>query len=140
MNKKAVKKMLIDNEGLSLKPYHCTAGALSIAVGRNLDSRGVSEDEAMFMLENDIEVCVEELDRLCPWWTRLSENRQSVMIDLMFNLGASRLAKFVLFLRGIETADNAEVYAAAAEEFMDSQYAKQLPNRSKRNYELIKKG
>lgn len=140
MNKEAVKKMLIDNEGLSLKPYHCTAGALSIAVGRNLDSRGVSEEEAMFMLDNDITICEEALDKKYPWWRKLSEKRQSVLIDLMFNLGESRLAKFVNFLQKLETASSAEDYAGAAEELLDSLYAKQLPGRSKRNADLLRGG
>lgn len=140
MNKEAVKKMLIDNEGLSLKPYHCTAGALSIAVGRNLDSRGVSEEEAMFMLDNDITICEEALDKRYPWWRKLSEKRQSVLIDLMFNLGESRLAQFVNFLQKLETASSAEDYAGAAEELLDSLYAKQLPGRSKRNADLLRGG
>ncbi len=140
MNKEAVKKMLIDNEGISLKPYHCTAGALSIAVGRNLDSRGVSEEEAMFMLDNDITICEKALDKRYPWWRRLSEKRQSVLIDLMFNLGESRLAKFVNFLQKLETASSAEDYAGAAEELLDSLYAKQLPGRSKRNADLLRGG
>ena len=56
MNLDAMREMLIANEGLSLKVYKCTAGANSIGVGRNLDSRGISEDEAMLMLNNDIEL------------------------------------------------------------------------------------
>ncbi|MEC7092349.1 MAG: lysozyme [Pseudomonadota bacterium] len=140
MNLDNMREMLIANEGLSLKVYKCTAGANSIGVGRNLDSRGISEDEAMLMLTNDIDICIAALDKRYPWWKRLSEARQEVMVDLMFNLGESRLAKFVQFLQSMETASSAEDYAVAAEHLLDSLYAKQLPGRSKRNAEIIRGG
>ena len=140
MNLDTMREMLIANEGLSLKVYKCTAGANSIGVGRNLDSRGISEDEAMLMLNNDIEICIAALDKRYPWWKRLSEARQEVMVDLMFNLGESRLAKFVQFLQSMETASSAEDYAVAAEHLLDSLYAKQLPSRSQRNAEIIRGG
>ena len=140
MNLDNMREMLIANEGLSLKLYKCTAGITSIGVGRAIQTRGISEDEAMFMLNNDIEICVAALDKRYPWWKRLSEARQEVMVDLMFNLGESRLATFVQFLQSMETASSAEDYAVAAEHLLDSLYAKQLPGRSKRNAEIIRGG
>ena len=140
MNLDAMREMLISNEGLSLKLYKCTAGITSIGVGRAIQTRGISEDEAMLMLNNDIEICVDALDKRYPWWKRLSEARQEVMVDLMFNLGESRLAKFVQFLQSMETASSAEDYTVAAEHLLDSLYAKQLPGRSKRNAEIIRGG
>ena len=86
MNLDNMREMLIANEGLSLKLYKCTAGITSIGVGRAIQTRGISEDEAMFMLTNDIEICIAALDKRYPWWKRLSEARQEVMVDLMFNL------------------------------------------------------
>ena len=140
MNLDNMREMLIANEGLSLKLYKCTAGITSIGVGRAIQTRGISEDEAMFMLTNDIEICIAALDKHYPWWKRLSEARQEVMVDLMFNLGESRLAKFVQFLQSMETASSTEDYAVAAEHLLDSLYAKQLPGRSKRNAEIIRGG
>ena len=32
-----IKEQLVRHEGLRLKPYHCTAGRLTIGYGRNLD-------------------------------------------------------------------------------------------------------
>ena len=45
-----LKKRLVDFEGLVLKPYHCSQNYLSIGVGRNLDSNGITEEEAMYLL------------------------------------------------------------------------------------------
>ena len=59
-----IKEMLIKNEGLVLQPYRCKNNFLSLGVGRNLDANGISEDEAMFMLENDINRVVANLDKV----------------------------------------------------------------------------
>lgn len=44
------EQMLIRHEGLKLKPYQCTAGKLTIGVGRNIEDMGITEDEAIYML------------------------------------------------------------------------------------------
>ena len=45
---------LIDHEGLELKPYHCTADKLTIGVGRNIQDRGITEDEARYLLRTTL--------------------------------------------------------------------------------------
>ncbi len=37
-----IKAQLVRHEGLKLKPYRCTAGKLTIGIGRNLDNCGIS--------------------------------------------------------------------------------------------------
>lgn len=41
---------LIIDEGLRLFPYQCTAGAVTIGIGRNLDGNPLTTDECMRML------------------------------------------------------------------------------------------
>ena len=36
-----IKEQLVRHEGLRLKPYRCTAGKLTIGIGRNLDGRSI---------------------------------------------------------------------------------------------------
>ena len=38
-----IKEQLVRHEGLRLKPYRCTAGKLTIGIGRNLDDCGISK-------------------------------------------------------------------------------------------------
>ena len=52
-----IKAQLVRHEGLRLKPYRCTAGKLTIGIGRNLDDCGISQTEAYLLLENDIRNC-----------------------------------------------------------------------------------
>jgi len=44
-----IKQLIID-EGLKLKPYRCTAGKLTIGIGRNLDDNPLTPDEVMMFL------------------------------------------------------------------------------------------
>ena len=55
------KAQLVRHEGLRLKPYRCTAGKLTIGVGRNLEDKGISQQEAYELLENDIRECEVQL-------------------------------------------------------------------------------
>lgn len=50
----SIEDQLILHERLKLKPYRCSAGKLTIGVGRNLEDKGISEEEALFLLRNDI--------------------------------------------------------------------------------------
>ena len=61
MNLQEVQNMLIRHEGLKLFPYQCPAGKTTIGVGRNLDDKGISEKEAMYMLNEDIQSCYDSL-------------------------------------------------------------------------------
>ena len=63
-----IKEMLIKNEGLALQVYKCKNDFLTLGVGRNLDANGISEDEAMYLLENDIKRVIDNLDRNWQVW------------------------------------------------------------------------
>lgn len=119
---------LIRDEGEKLKPYRCTAGKLTIGVGRNLDDNGIRPIESRFMLENDISECEAVLKKNLPWIERLDAARKGVLINMCFNLGWPRLSKFVNTLSCIEKGD----YKAAAKGMLDSLWAKQVGDRAVR--------
>ena len=50
-----IKEQLVRHEGLRMKPFRCTAGKLTIGIGRNLDDYGISQTESYVLLENDIQ-------------------------------------------------------------------------------------
>ena len=121
-----VRKRLIEHEGIKLKPDHCTAGKLTIGVGRNLDDRGISQATATQMLEEDIEIVLDELKRALPFWEKLKWNYKEALVDLAFNMGVPRLMMFKRMLSAIE-ADEPD---KAAEELLDSRYASQVGVRA----------
>ena len=127
---------LIRDEGLKLRPYRCTAGKLTVGYGHNLDDVGISKTVAIFILRDDIEGCVVDLNRNARWWRSLPENCQRALINMCFNLGWPRLSKFQNMFAALQSGD----YARAADEALDSLWANQVGERAQRVAALIREG
>ena len=137
---------LIKHEGLKLQVYKDTLGIDTIGVGRNLEDRGIATAElkfmgltmkqvynqgitrahAIYMLKNDIEDMEIELAEKHPIVEELSAERQMVLVNMAFNLGVPRLSMFEKMWAAIENAD----YEKAAEEMLDSRWARQVGYRA----------
>jgi len=139
MNKNRLRQNLIREEGLELKPYYCTAEPpkLTIGVGRNIEDRGISEETAYHMLDEDIDLCIDELKVGIRRFEDYPEAIQETLVDLCFNMGIGRLLKFSRTLAYLEEGLETDNYTKAAVELMNSNYAKQLPARAKRNHDRI---
>lgn len=118
INYDALAHELQQVEGLKLTLYRCTAGKLSIGIGRNLEDRGISEDEARLMFRNDVAIIERELDRNIPWWRGLSDGRQRALINMAF-MGVPRLMGFRNMLSALQAGD----WDRAAAEARDSKWA-----------------
>ena len=57
-------------------------GLITVGYGRNVMGRGLSEEEALYLLQNDIDECMQELSVDYLWFNKLSDNRKMVMLDL----------------------------------------------------------
>jgi len=127
------------NEGLRLKPYLCTKEKLTIGFGRNLNDRGISKEEAEILLANDVasairDLCVVFGERL---FYDLVVARQMVLIDMVINMGLGRFRGFKNMIQAVKD----KWWDKAAYEILDSKYAREdVPNRAKRNAELMRKG
>lgn len=91
MNKEEFKKELRVDEGVRRWAYVDTTGNLTIGVGHNLTTKGISPVVMEQLLEEDIEEVVQELDRIAPWWRELDEVRQRALANMGFNLGVKKL-------------------------------------------------
>lgn len=127
---------LVRDEGVKLQPYRCTAGKLTIGVGRNIEDRGITNAEAMYLLNNDIAICESELTAVLPNWRELSDTRQRVLLNMVFNLGRARLMGFTKFLACLKMKD----FAGAADQMMDSLWAKQVGQRAVRLRDMLLRG
>jgi lysozyme len=127
---------LVRDEGVRLKPYRCTAGKLTIGVGRNIEDNGISSEEAAFMLKSDIKNCERDLDTLLPGWRGMSDARQRVMLNMTFNMGRARLAGFKKFLACLKAND----FVDAADQMMDSAWATQVGQRAVRLRDMMLEG
>ena len=144
-------RKLIKNEGMRLKPYRCTLGKLTIGVGRNLEDNplnfeekkacgdymhGITENGAKMLLRNDIIRCYGEVSSLFKDYKKLSEGRQFALLDMCFQLGFKGLKKFRIMKKAIDNKD----FDLASEACLKSLYAKQTPNRARKNAMAIKSG
>ena len=140
-------KQLMKSEGLRLEVYQDTLGIDTIGVGRNLEDRGITKEEldaldipnieavyqhgitesdAMFLLENDVQIVEEELLKAHPCIAELDAVRQLVLVDMAFNMGVPRLCKFKKMWAGVHEGD----FRTAAKEMLDSRWAIQVKSRS----------
>ena len=140
-------KQLMKSEGLRLEVYQDTLGIDTIGVGRNLQDRGITKEEldaldipnietvyqhgitesdAMFLLENDVQIVEEELLKAHPCIAELDAVRQLVLVDMAFNMGVPRLCKFKKMWAGVHEGD----FRTAAKEMLDSRWAIQVKSRS----------
>lgn len=127
---------LTRDEGLKLKPYIDTVGKLTIGIGRNLTDKGISEDEANYLLANDVKEVEDGLKAALPWFSGLDDARQGVLINMGFNLGLAGLLQFHNALHWMEASD----WGSAAQEILSSRWATQVGARAQRLAEQLQSG
>ena len=131
-------EMLKRHEGVRSHVYLCSAGYETIGVGRNISKSGMglSDDEVDYLLENDIARVIKELSSEYPWFNSLDDVRKDAMIDISFNLGATRFRGFKRALAAMEVAD----YTTAAKEFLDSKWSRDVKGRATELCYMIETG
>lgn len=126
---KELKEMLVRHEGEVNHAYPDSEGYITIGVGRLIDKRldgGISHDEAMFLLDNDIQEVIKDCHNNFGWFSHLDDERKIVIINMVFNMGINR---FKGFKKTIGYISNGE-YSMAAEEMLDSKWADQVGKRA----------
>jgi lysozyme len=136
MNREKLIEELKRDEGEVLTLYKCSAGKNTIGVGRNVDDRGITVEESDFLLNNDIDLCVKELQTTFSWFNNLTNTRKRVLVNMCFNLGLSRLLGFKKFLAAIEKGD----WEEAGVQMLDSKWSRQVGARSHRLKDLLLEG
>jgi len=117
-------------------PYDCPAGYTTIGYGRNIQTNGISENEAERMLMNDLTGCVALLERNVKFWEKHNDARQSVLIDMCFNMGWGKLSQFKKMFAALERED----YAEAAVQMKDSKWYRDVGRRADTLIESMRTG
>lgn len=146
MDTDKLKMELMHDEGMVLHAYKDSLGVLTIGVGRNIDAAhggGISQMEALEMLNNDIAHTWTALHTALPWIEALPDNHQRVLMNMAFNLGVHGLQQWPNFLDAMRTGDRARAKA----ELFNSKWAYQVddgpgknPGRADRLAALIDAG
>ena len=126
-----------DATGQRIVPGSHVIGHPTIGIGRALDTTGITQVEALTLFDGDVEEKVGGLDeRLGAWWRKLTPVRQRVLIEMAFQMGVAGLLKFQGFLDKLQASD----YNGAAEEMLNSAWARQTPQRAQRAADRVREG
>tara|TARA_B100000214_G_scaffold328866_1_gene268242 strand:+ start:2343 stop:2762 length:420 start_codon:yes stop_codon:yes gene_type:complete len=126
------------HEGVKTHVYKDINGLEHIGAGRNISASGMglSHEEIDYLLSNDILRCIKELSAEYSWFGNLDEIRQEAIINIFFNLGATKYRGFKKANAAMEAAD----YKLAATEFLDSKWARQVGSRALEITDIIRTG
>jgi lysozyme len=125
---KQLREDLIRDEDKRLKMYKDSEGIWTIGVGRNIQERGIRDDEAELMLKNDMQEAYDETWRAFPHFAGLSVARQLVVLNMVFNMGIPRVRGFKKMWAAIERGN----FSEAAVQMLDSKWARQVGARAAR--------
>ena len=163
MIKHTIEEQLILHEGLRLEVYKCPADYWTVGVGRNLEGKpltdaeqqyvlgcsglrpeqtiailrecGISKDDALFLLREDITDAEKDLQHF-DWFEDLDPVRKKVVIDMRYNLGPTRFRQFKRMIAALAAGD----YTAAAAEMVDSKWYRQVMTRGTRLAQMMRTG
>jgi GH24 family phage-related lysozyme (muramidase) len=109
------------------------------AVGANFDDvlngeQTLTDEQIDQLLQQDVEDAMDEARNLVGNFDNLPEDAQRIVVDMVFNLGATGFEGFANTRQALEERD----FATAADEMEDSQWYDQVGNRSEHHVETMR--
>lgn len=135
MNIEKLKSQVIHSEGIRTTAYKDTLNNWTIGVGHLIKipdeeyllDKELTDLEVDQIFTTDLNQAIDDARKFIDV-DILSEEAFFVVVDMAFNLGLPKLMRFQNFQQALKEKD----YKKASREMLDSLWAKQLPNRSKR--------
>jgi len=121
---------LKDDEGCRLSAYRDTKGIWTCGWGHAYVHPGTvwTQAQADAQLLADVAHTEASLDIQLPWWRKLDDVRQDVIVNMAFNMGVATLCQFHNTLAAVQRGD----WQAAKEGMLSSLWAKQVRHRAER--------
>jgi lysozyme len=130
MNDDRLTTSLRQHEGFRATAYTCPTGKAHHRHRplhrHQCGGRGITQDEAEYLLRQDINRFTAMTRGLIVTFDSLDEVRQETLVELCFNMGPTNLGKFTKMLAAIDVKD----WDTAAAELLDSRYAAQVGQRA----------
>lgn len=124
-------------EGRKKFPYKCSKNKLTIGIGRNIEERGLSDDEIDYIYKNDERIAESEAKTLVDGFEWLADARKIALVSMVFQMGKGRVSRFKKMI----AAMNDNNFALAANEMLDSKWARDdTPERAERASEMMRTG
>ena len=145
-----VVERLKREEGLRLEAYRDSEGVLTIGYGFNLEvpmdavergyldghdpADGVTQEQAEWLLRHRAERAIADFQGRWPPYADQPFPVRVALADMAYELGDTGLAEFHTMLRLLEQGD----YAAAADDALQTLWAREVPNRARRVTDLFR--
>jgi lysozyme len=140
-----LKSHLRESEGWRERPYLDSKGFWTVGHGhllpRNITRQELNEmrwtrEHGESVLDADLANAIHEAGAF-PWWITLDPVRQAVIVELVFNMGRSKVKGFTRMIAAIQNKE----YQKASRELLDSQWRKDVgPTRSRRLALMLETG
>lgn len=133
-----LEKLLVREEGFIPHAYQDHLGYWTIGYGKLIDKRGggITKEEGMYLLQNEVEKQLDELRRAIPWIDKLDAVRKTILQAMAFQMGVSGLLAFRKTLEAVHAGD----YKKAAAGMRASKWAQQTPGRAERMAKAMESG
>jgi lysozyme len=135
-------KLIELEEGWKEHPYRCSEGYPTVGYGFKIGEKDwpipyfslpkVAGDAWLAELLNDIAYKLSNY----TWYKQLNEPQRAVLISMVYQMGMSGVLKFKKMITALEQQD----YVTAANEMLDSRWARQTENRANRHAIQLQSG
>jgi lysozyme len=150
VSREILRNYLVHNEGLKHTVYMCSMRIKTVGIGFNLERSDANErissiglnyddvksglvslttEQVYLLLDDDIDTAILTANMLFKHFTALSVTRQIILVDMAFNLGQTRLSRFVKLIDAVNTSN----WVRAASEMQNSLWARQVGRRAVSN-------
>ena len=138
MDREKLYKEIKADEGEVLEVYEDHLGYPTVGIGHLVTEKDeefgeppgtpITAERSRELFDRDVERAIEDCERLYGQWHNWPDEVQLIMVNMAFNLGATRLAKFVSMKNMLSQGK----WKEAANEGRDSLWYRQVTNRAER--------
>jgi lysozyme len=122
------------HEGFKPKVYKCTEGYDTIGYGFAIKDLIIDEDVADLILMKKLFILLERIHIAFAWFKEIDDKAKGVVVNMCYQIGLRGFSKFKKTIYYLET----QQYEEAADEMLDSLWAKQTPNRANQLSDIIR--
>jgi GH24 family phage-related lysozyme (muramidase) len=138
MNRERLYEEIKSDEGEILEVYKDHLGYATIGIGHLVTEQDeefgeptgtpITAERSRELFDRDVECAIKDCERLYGQWHNWPEEVQLILVNMAFNLGAPRLAKF----KNMQNMLSQGKWKEAAVEGRDSLWYRQVTNRAER--------
>ena len=138
MDREKLYEEIKADEGEVLEVYLDHLGYPTIGIGHLVTAKdeefgkppgtAITAERSRELFARDIQSAIEDCERLYGQWHNWPEEVQLIMVNMCFNLGVTRLAKF----KNMHNMLSQHKWKEAAAEGRDSRWYRQVTNRAER--------